>query len=110
MEQGAIDYCNFDSSWSGGPTSWRRAAAIATSYGVAIGHHEEPQIATHLLASQAHGGYAECFHPDRDPFWWSLAGGSDYLKDGMVRLTERPGYGWALDEGYVEEHRVRGAG
>ena len=29
MEAGAIDVCNFDASWSGGPTEWRRAAAIA---------------------------------------------------------------------------------
>ena len=41
----SIDVCNFDSSWSGGPTAWRRAAAIALSYDVQMGHHEEPQIA-----------------------------------------------------------------
>jgi D-galactarolactone cycloisomerase len=106
MELGAVDYCNFDSSWSGGPTSWRRAAAIASSYGVALGHHEEPHISTHLLASQVLGGYAECFHPDRDPFWWSLARGSDHLVGGAVQLTGRPGFGWHLDEDYVEEHRL----
>ncbi|MFT3873564.1 MAG: enolase C-terminal domain-like protein [Nocardioides sp.] len=73
MELGAIDYCNFDASWSGGATAWLRTAAIAHSYGIRVGHHEEPQVSSHLLASQSHGGYAECFHPDRDPFWWSLA-------------------------------------
>ena len=26
METGAIDVCNFDSSWAGGPTNWRRNA------------------------------------------------------------------------------------
>ncbi len=72
MEAGAIDVCNFDASWSGGPTAWRRAAAIATSFDVEMGHHEEPQVAAHLIASQPHGTYAECFHPDRDPFWWNL--------------------------------------
>ncbi len=29
-------------------------------------------VAAHLLASQPHGTYAECFHPDRDPLWWNL--------------------------------------
>ena len=29
MVAGAIDVCNFDSSWSGGPTEWRRVAAMA---------------------------------------------------------------------------------
>jgi L-alanine-DL-glutamate epimerase-like enolase superfamily enzyme len=68
MEAGAIDVCNFDASWSGGPTAWRRAAAIALAYDVEMGHHEEPQVSAHLLASQPHGTYAEYFHPDRDPF------------------------------------------
>ena len=29
MVDGAIDFCNFDSSWSGGATEWRRVAAAA---------------------------------------------------------------------------------
>ena len=45
MEAGAIDVCNFDSSWSGGPTEWRRVAAMALSFDVMMGHHEEPQVA-----------------------------------------------------------------
>ena len=49
MEAGAIDVCNFDSSWSGGPTAWRRCAAVAHAYDVAMGHHEEPQVALHLI-------------------------------------------------------------
>ena len=44
METGSIDVCNFDASWSGGPTVWRRTAAIAHAYDVQMGHHEEPQV------------------------------------------------------------------
>ena len=72
MEHGSIDVCNFDSSWSGGPTNWLRTAAVAYTYDVRMGHHEEPQVATHLVASQPHGMVVECFHPARDPFWWNL--------------------------------------
>ena len=72
MAGGSIDVCNFDSSWSGGPTEWRRVAAAAHTLGVAMAHHEEPQVASHLLASIPHGTYVECFHPDRDPIWWNL--------------------------------------
>jgi L-alanine-DL-glutamate epimerase-like enolase superfamily enzyme len=49
MEVGAIDVCNFDSSWAGGPTNWRRNAAVAHVFGVQLAHHEEPHIAAHLL-------------------------------------------------------------
>ncbi|MHB1929471.1 MAG: mandelate racemase/muconate lactonizing enzyme family protein [Acidimicrobiales bacterium] len=108
MEQGAIDVCNFDSSWSGGPTAWRRVAAIAHSYGVQMGHHEEPQVSAHLLASQPHGTYAECFHPERDPFWWNLIANRPPLEGGCLTLSDRPGFGWELDEDYIDRHRVTG--
>ncbi len=73
MEAGAIDVCNFDASWSGGPTEpGGGCAAVAHAYDVEMAHHEEPQVAAHLLASQPHGTYVECFHPDRDPIWWNL--------------------------------------
>ena len=106
MAAGAIDVCNFDASWSGGPTEWRRVAAIAASYGLAMGHHEEPQVASHLLASIPHGTFVECFHPDRDPIWWNLPANRPQLRDGILRLSEQPGLGWELDEDYIERYRV----
>jgi L-alanine-DL-glutamate epimerase-like enolase superfamily enzyme len=106
MEEGAIDICNFDASWSGGPTEWRRAAAIAHAYDIRMGHHEEPQISTHLIASIPHGTVAECFHPDRDPIWWNLIANRPPLVGGCIQLTDAPGFGWQLDEDYIAEHRV----
>jgi len=107
MELAAIDICNFDASWSGGPTAWRRMAAVATTYGVGVGHHEEPQVSSHLVASQPHGTYAECFHPDRDPFWWNLIANRPPLENGELVLTDAPGLGWQLDTDYIERNRVR---
>ena len=106
MEAGAIDVCNFDASWSGGPTAWRRVAAIANSYDVQMGHHEEPQVSTHLIASQAHGTYSECFHPDRDPFWWNLIANRPALDNGYLTLSDRPGLGWDLNWDYIDQYRV----
>jgi len=106
MAEGSIDVCNFDASWSGGPTEWRRAAAIALAYDVSMGHHEEPQVASHLLASIPHGLYVECFHPDRDPIWWNLVANRPQLRDGWLELPHGPGLGWELDWDYVERHRV----
>ena len=107
MELGAIDFCNFDASWSGGPTVWRRMAAVASTYGVAAGHHEEPQVSSHLVASQAHGSVAECFHPDRDPFWWNLIANRPPLVNGELLLSDSPGLGWQLNTDYIERHRVQ---
>lgn len=106
METGAIDFCNFDSSWSGGPTAWRRAAAVATTYDVQVSHHEEPQVSTHLLASQPHGTFSECFHPDRDPFWWNLIANRPQLENGWITLSDAPGLGWDLNWDYINQYRI----
>jgi D-galactarolactone cycloisomerase len=106
MEAGSIDVCNFDASWSGGPTAWLRTAAVATTYSVQMAHHEEPQVSTHLIASQSHGTYAECFHPDRDPFWWNLIANRPSLQDGLLPLPTGPGLGWVLNTDYIDAHRI----
>lgn len=106
MEAGAIDVCNFDASWSGGPTAWLRTAKVAHSYSVEMGHHEEPHVAAHLLASQPHSTYVECFHPDRDPFWWHLIANRPDLRDGELTLSDAPGLGWQLDDDYIRRWRV----
>ena len=106
MDAGAIDVCNFDASWSGGPTAWRRVAAMALSYDVMMGHHEEPQVASHLLCSIQHGTFVECFHPDRDPIWWNLIANRPPLAGGSITLSDAPGLGWELDEDYIARYRV----
>ncbi len=106
MVEGAIDVCNFDASWSGGPTEWRRVAGMALAFDVQMAHHEEPQIASHLLASIPHGTFVECFHPDRDPIWWSLVANRPPLVDGTIELPSAPGLGWELDPDFIEAHRV----
>jgi len=106
MELGAIDVCNFDASWSGGVTSWRRMAGTAHLYNVELAHHEEPQVAAHLLASQPHGTYLEVFHPDRDPIWWQMVANRPELIDGQLKVPTGPGLGWELDLDFVERYRV----
>jgi L-alanine-DL-glutamate epimerase-like enolase superfamily enzyme len=106
IELGAIDFCNFDSSWSGGPTEWRRAASIAQVSDVHMAHHEEPQVASHLLAAIPHGTFVECFHPDRDPIWSNLVANRPQLHDGWLELSDAPGLGWELDWDYLERYRV----
>ncbi len=106
METGSIDFCNFDSSWSGGPTEWRRAAAIASVYDVRMAHHEEPQVAAHLLASIPHGTFLEYFHPQRDPIWHNIIANKPVLKDGRIQLPTAPGLGWELDLDYIDKYRI----
>jgi D-galactarolactone cycloisomerase len=109
MVTGAIDVCNFDASWSGGPTEWRRVAAMALSFDVVMGHHEEPQVASHLLAAIPHAAFVETFQSSRDPIWWRLVSNRPPVVDGHIELTDAPGLGWELDEDYIASHRVASA-
>jgi len=106
MVEGAIDFCNFDSSWSGGATEWRRVAAAALAFDVAMAHHEEPQIASHLLASIPHGTFLEVFSADRDPIWWNLVANRPPIVAGWMALPAGPGLGWELDADYIDAYRV----
>jgi len=103
---GAIDVCNFDASWAAGPTQWRRAAALAQAFSVAMGHHEEPQIAAHLLAAIPHGTYVECFHPDRDPLFWNIIANRPPVHNGLYPVPPGPGFGLELDAAYIERWKV----
>ena len=53
LDAGAVDLVNVDASECGGVTEWRRAAALCGVAGVQMAHHEESQIAQHLLAARA---------------------------------------------------------
>jgi len=106
IEGGSIDYCNFDSSWGGGPTIWRRVAAMCALYGVKMAHHEEAQVSAHLLGSVAHGTYVECFHHDRDPIFWDIQTEPRPLKDGYYTLSDKPGLGIELSRDYIARYRV----
>lgn len=106
MADGAIDVCNFDASWSGGPSEWRRVAGLAASYGVQMAHHEEAQLAVHLISSIPHGTYVEAFHPDRDPVFWNIDAGRAPLRDGLLAVPDRPGLGIEFDWEWIDQFRL----
>jgi D-galactarolactone cycloisomerase len=107
VEAGAVDFVNFDVSECGGVTDWRRAAAMCAAAGVQMAHHEESQIARHLLAAVPHGTYVECFaDPDRDPVWQAMWANRPAIKDGMMPVSQDPGFGLVLDEDMIRRYRV----
>lgn len=107
VEAGAVDLVNFDASEGGGVSEWRRAAAVCGAAGVQMAHHEEPQIAQHLLAAVPHGTCVECFaDPERDPVWQTVWANRPPIKDGMLQVAPDPGFGLILDEGLVRRYRI----
>jgi D-galactarolactone cycloisomerase len=104
---GAVDLVNFDASEAGGITEWRRAAGMCATHGIEMAHHEEPQIAVHMLAAVPHGTYAECFpDPERDPLWAGFIKNRPPINDGVIEVPTGPGFGLELDWGMVEKYRL----
>ncbi len=85
MQAKAIDICNFDGSWGGGPTEWRRVAMLANSFGVKVMQHLEPQFGLMMSAGVSNGFYGEVMLPWRDPFFYRLIANqpAQPFKDGI---------------------------
>jgi len=106
IDAGAVDLVNYDASEGGGVTDWLRAAGLCRAAGVAMAHHEEAQIASHLLAAVPHGTYAECFaDPARDPVWQQMWINRPPVRNGLMRVADGPGFGIELDEDMIRKFR-----
>jgi D-galactarolactone cycloisomerase len=107
LDANAVDLVNYDVSECGGVTDWRRAAALCQASAVEMAHHEESQIAQHLIAAVPHGTYIECFaDPARDPVWQTMWANRPKPIGGRMPVTEGPGFGLALDGKMIEKYRV----
>src|SRR5205085_402709 len=81
-------------SEAGGITEWRRAAGLCQVHGIELAHHEEPQIAVHMLAAVPNGTYVECFpDPERDPLWAGFITNRAPIRDGIIEVPQGPGFG-----------------
>ena len=106
VEGGAVDILNNDISKGGGVSEWIRIARFASCHGVKSAHHEDPEIAMHLLASTPLGLYPEYFREERDPIGAHLCVNAPRPKDGWISPPERPGFGLEFDEDYIKKYRV----
>ena len=106
--RGAVDILNVDATIAAGVTEWRRIAGMAHSFGVAMAHHEEPQVALHLLAGVPNGLCVEIFpNYKRDPMWFDLPDQQPVIRDGFMQLTDAPGFGLPLRTETIEKWRAR---
>lgn len=105
---GAIDILNVDATIAGGITEWRRIAGMASMLNIGMAHHEEPQVALHLLASISHGLYVEIFNsPERDPLWFELPEVHAQIRDGHILVPQGPGLGMPLRRKVIDQYRAR---
>jgi D-arabinonate dehydratase len=106
MLAGAVDILNVDVTIAGGITEWRRIAYMAGMMNVSMGHHEEPQIAIHLLAAVPHSLFVEIFpDPNRDPMWFELPSAQPRISAGLMYVPQEAGIGIPLRSGVINRYR-----
>ena len=105
--QGQVNILNVDVTIAGGVTEWLKIAHLAEHFHVQMGHHEEAQVALHLLASIPHSLYVEIFpNPKRDPMWAELPAAPLRIRGGFMELPEAPGLGMELNEDVIARYRA----
>jgi L-alanine-DL-glutamate epimerase-like enolase superfamily enzyme len=107
VQFGRINILNVDVTLAGGITEWLRVAGMASLCHVEMAHHEEPQVALHLLASIPHGLYVEFFpNVKRDPMWFELPQQLPAIRDGCMELPGGPGLGMPLNAEIIQKYRT----
>ena len=107
MATGAIDVCNFDASWSGGPTEWRRVSPAWPR-----------STASRWATTRSRRSPPTCWPPSPTARTWSASTPIGIRCSGIswptgprsptacTRCRRGPGWGIELDDDYVERYRA----
>ena len=106
ITSGAIRYVQFDSTRAAGFTEGLRVAHLAEQFGVRIAPHLVPEIHAHLAAAFPRGAFGVESHggPERDPVWFEMFTERAEVRDGLVHLNDKPGFGVEINWDYVKRH------
>jgi mandelate racemase len=83
----------------GGVTGWMRASALAHAHGIDMSSHLFPEFSVHLL-----GVTPTCHWLEYMDWAAPVLREPLRVKDGVVRIPDRPGAGLAWDEAAVERY------
>lgn len=109
ITKGDVSILNLDCTLCGGITEWQRVADMAKFMNVEMAHHEEPQVAVHLIAANPHALFVEIFaNKIRDPLLWQLPDGFPRISNGYMEVPQEPGFGIKLRPEVIERYRIDG--
>ena len=108
IDSGALRYVQFDSTRHAGFTESLRIAHYAEQKGVLIAPHSVGKLHAHLVSAFGAAAFAAESHGDhtRHPLHHAIYRGGAEVKDGMIHLTEAPGFGLEIDWEGVERFRA----
>ena len=112
LQRGAVDIATIDVQWTGGLTEARKVASLADTFGVPIAPHDctgpiTLAACTHLALSQPNALVQETTRSFLRTWYEDVATGLPAVKDGQLKLSDRPGLGVALAEGFRDRDDVQ---
>lgn len=107
IDSGALGFVQFDATRHAGFTEALRIAHYAALKGVAIAPHTAPHIHGHLAAAFGAAAFGVESHgsADRHPLQHGLYREAPELRDGLLYLNDRPGFGVEIDWDFVAQAR-----
>jgi len=108
IDSGAIRFIQFDSTRHAGFTESLRIAHYAEQKGVSIAPHSVLHFHAHLVSAFGDAAFAAeaIGNPDRHPLHDAIYQGGAEVRNGMVHLTEAPGFGLTIDWDSVRRFRT----
>jgi L-alanine-DL-glutamate epimerase-like enolase superfamily enzyme len=108
IDSGALGFVQFDSTRHAGFTESLRIAHYAEQKGVVIASHSALQFHSHLVSAFGDAAFGAESHgnPARHPIHHAIFEGGAEVKNGMVRLSEAPGFGLEINWRGVETFRA----
>jgi L-alanine-DL-glutamate epimerase-like enolase superfamily enzyme len=108
LDSGAIRFVQFDSTRHAGFTESLRIAHYAEQKGVTIAPHSAAHLHAHLVSAFGDAAFGAESHgdPARHPLHHAVFHGGAEARNGMVHLSEAPGFGLEVDWLAVAKFRV----
>lgn len=106
LEKRAAMILQTDAAVCGGISEWRRIAAMAAGFGVAVYPHWFHDLHVHLVAATPNAAYVEFFPDDQVLNFRRLVDTQLEFVDGNLIVPTRPGLGFGFDEKAVEKYAL----
>ena len=107
LDKGAAQILQTDALVCGGVSEWKKIAATAASYGVAVCPHWFHDLHAHLVAATSNARYVEFFPDDQVLNFRRLVDKQLKVDDGKLVLPTSPGLGFAFDEKAVARYALK---
>jgi len=102
FENRALDVLMPDLQRVGGVTEWMKVAAMAEAWHLPVASHIFHEFSAHMVAAIPNGLIVEYM-----PWWEFLYKEPLPLKDGCLKIPDKPGFGLELDAATVKKYAMK---